>query len=376
MSPRGLQDWHTTLRRIYADRNFYRSEESIFVHLVEVVGGLSLIAGTKRKEGLLPEAFLAKSLGWWMSLCAKVGVADLESLVWTKFPNVCPYCEESPHKPAPCKKRRKSGLALPDWPSLINLAANSQPPETLDDWRLMFSDLYPRVDTTSQDDNLRRLLEELGELAETMRALAVSPRYFYSEAADVFAWLMGMANQYLFDTDQEDRTSFLQELMTKEYPGRCRVCNREVCKCAPILPETIGRLTREVPSNAYPQAKGTISAQEMERIFRLGDTEVRVRQETFLVGQEALAEIRLTSAAILLAIKNSDQRLHKDLEQVTATLENLMREEQLNPTELQSAVDEITRLSEDGTTVIQTTVHFLNSVAAGIWTQILLRAAS
>jgi NTP pyrophosphatase (non-canonical NTP hydrolase) len=47
--------------------------------------------------------------------------------------------------------------------------------------------------------NITRLSEELGELAEAIRVLPVAPQYFVSEAPDVFAWLMGFANQFAFD---------------------------------------------------------------------------------------------------------------------------------------------------------------------------------
>ena len=42
--PNTLDGWYLLVNSIYLDRNFYRDPSSIFAHLVEVAGGLSLLA--------------------------------------------------------------------------------------------------------------------------------------------------------------------------------------------------------------------------------------------------------------------------------------------------------------------------------------------
>jgi hypothetical protein len=56
--------------------------------LVEVIGGLSLLASQKKKLGLTPENFIPKAFAWWMAICGKVGVKEriryaLDKVSWS-----------------------------------------------------------------------------------------------------------------------------------------------------------------------------------------------------------------------------------------------------------------------------------------------------
>src|SRR6266852_9908452 len=73
-SGRPLDEWYRVVNSVYWNRNFYRDSMSIFTHLVEVVGGLSLLASQKKKEGVAPARHILKALAWWMALCGKVGI--------------------------------------------------------------------------------------------------------------------------------------------------------------------------------------------------------------------------------------------------------------------------------------------------------------
>jgi hypothetical protein len=66
---RTLEQWYRRVNGIYFDRNFYRSVESIFCHVVEVSRSLGLAASKHRKRDLNPEDFLPKTLAWWFALC-------------------------------------------------------------------------------------------------------------------------------------------------------------------------------------------------------------------------------------------------------------------------------------------------------------------
>ena len=85
---RHLDEWYGAIRFMYANRNFERSAQAVFTHLVEVVGGMSLLASGKRKPGVVPELFLPKALAWWLALCAKVGITSVSDLLWVKYPGV------------------------------------------------------------------------------------------------------------------------------------------------------------------------------------------------------------------------------------------------------------------------------------------------
>ena len=169
-------------------------------HLVEVIGGLSLVASRKGRLDIDPDAWIdkfpAKSLGWWMVLCGKVGIKSVSDLLWAKFPYACSYCHRCPHSQSACATIREQ-THQPEWPTLQELGNQNddRKPTSLHDWRSMFGELFPRTDQTTQESNFARLTEELGELAESIRVLPITRSYFLSEAADVFAWLMGVANQ-------------------------------------------------------------------------------------------------------------------------------------------------------------------------------------
>src|SRR5579859_1980167 len=114
---RPLDEWYRSINVMYWNRNFYKSAADIFAHLVEVVGGLSLLASQKKKVGVKPETFVAKSVAWWLALCGRVGVSSVSELLWAKFPAICPYCHKNPHAPGICLERKKKSPEL-EWDTL------------------------------------------------------------------------------------------------------------------------------------------------------------------------------------------------------------------------------------------------------------------
>lgn len=245
---RPLDDWYRTLNYIYWDRNFNRDLMAIFTHLVEVTGGLSLLASSKRKIGVVPEEFIHKSIAWWLALCGKVGVKSVEDMLWAKFPNHCTYCQKNPHDPDECAEKKEKHHG-PPWELLAQLGADKERPRSLGDWQRMFSSIYAAQQTEEFGPSFARLTEELGELAEALRIFPAAPGYFLSEASDVFAWLMHIQN--IIDqkrrTPKADRGILLETAFCYAYPDRCLDCNQSKCSCPPILEGTIGRIAHEVP---------------------------------------------------------------------------------------------------------------------------------
>ena len=243
-----LDDWYRTLNRIYWSRNFDRTSAAVFSHLVEVVGGVSLLASSKSKPDVDPKAFIAKAVAWWLALAGKVGVRSVEDLLWDKFPGVCPYCHEVPHDPSECSHRKASANG-PDWPGLATIGQARERPSSVAEWQQLFAKIYPVQQTEEFGPSFGRLAEELGELAEALRVFSAQPGYFLSEAADVFAWLMHIANIVDFK-DGVRREAIgvrLSASMCRLYPDACKDCGRSVCACPPILQNTIGRIAHEVP---------------------------------------------------------------------------------------------------------------------------------
>ena len=175
-----LDDWYRAINTIYLDRNFYRTPESIFAHLVEVMGGLSVLASEKKRPNVVPQQYVAKALAWWLALCGKVGVRSVEDMrSWSKFPRVCSYCRLRVHKHAVCIQIKK-GSRSPDWKALEVLAQDNirEKPRDMKEWQVMFGEIYEVVATEQFSATFARFTEELGELSEALRVFPVAPANF------------------------------------------------------------------------------------------------------------------------------------------------------------------------------------------------------
>jgi NTP pyrophosphatase (non-canonical NTP hydrolase) len=245
---RTLDQWYASLNATYFHRNFDRRPSDICLHLIEVIGGLSLLASDKMKPGIDREAQVQKALAWWLALCGKVGVRSVEALIWDKFPGICPYCQHPKHIQDECAEK-KTANAGPPW-ELLATRGNMAKPATLGGWQRMFNDIYPVNQGDSYAPAFARLYEELAELAEALRVFPSVPGYFLSEAADVFAWLMKIQN--IIDESKgrrkDQRGKAIEEAFTRAYPDSCIDCGRLVCACPPILASTVGRIAHEVPT--------------------------------------------------------------------------------------------------------------------------------
>jgi pyrimidine deaminase RibD-like protein/NTP pyrophosphatase (non-canonical NTP hydrolase) len=246
---RSLDGWYKVTNQVFWNQNFHREPSAIFAHLVEVIGGLSALASSKRKAGVNPETYIVKALAWWLTLCGKLGIKSVEDMLWDKFPAVCPYCQETRHNPDVCIER-KAASGGPPWSQLAALGGKANRPRRLKEWQLMYSGIYPAQQTEEYGPSFARLTEELGELAEAVRVFRAEPGYLLSEAADVFAWLMHIQN--IVDSRAavayNKRGDALELAFAKAYPDGCTACGKRRCTCPPILPSTIGRIAHEVPS--------------------------------------------------------------------------------------------------------------------------------
>jgi pyrimidine deaminase RibD-like protein len=247
---RNIDEWYRTVNAIYWNRNFYCDEMNLFTHLVEVSGGLSLLASHKKKQDVDPETFVPKAVAWWMALCGKVRIRSVGEMIWTKFPGRCPYCQQPRHDNDECRAR-KTARPGPDWLALAAFGKDvAQKPKGLGQWQRMFANIYPVEQLETTGRSYARLCEELGELAEAIRVLPAAPGYFLSEAADVFAWLMHLQNALELQNgiDRHRRGDALEIAFCTAYPDYCVDCRSTVCKCPPILETTIGRIGHQMPA--------------------------------------------------------------------------------------------------------------------------------
>jgi NTP pyrophosphatase (non-canonical NTP hydrolase) len=232
---------------IYSEQNAQRATSATFAHFVEVCGILSMRARKKKREGVTFEDAICKALGWYFPLMAKFKVRSVEELIFRKYPYACPYCRECPHMDENCKTVIGTQQSV-NHTSLREKYIHNRTlrPHGINDWQKMFHKVYPR----SPDDSSRSvvgLFEELGELAEAVRVFDRHPKYFIGEAADVFSYLMGLANEYAIQQRIEGAAPFdLEREFLKRYPGLCMQCGYQVCIC-PLVPDsTVGRMAKEL----------------------------------------------------------------------------------------------------------------------------------
>jgi len=232
---------------IYSEQNAQRPASATFAHFVEVCGILSMHVRKKKREEVTFEDALCKALGWYFPLMAKFKVRSVEELIYRKYPYVCPYCRENPHVDSKCKIVHGTKRTL-DHAALRKKYVDNrlQRPHGIGEWQLMFDKIYPRA----LDDSARSivgLFEELGELAEAVRVFDRYPKYFAGEAADVFSYLMDLANEHSRKLESEDKGVFdLESEFLKRYPGLCMQCGYQVCDC-PLVPDsTVGRMAKEL----------------------------------------------------------------------------------------------------------------------------------
>jgi NTP pyrophosphatase (non-canonical NTP hydrolase) len=202
----------------------------------------------KKREEVSREDALCKALGWFFPLMAKFKIASIEELVYRKYPYACPYCRKMPHNDPICKTVRGAKSTVDHEALGKEYSKNKHKrPKSLTDWVRMFQDIYPRAVHDSKARSTLGLFEELGELAEAIRVFDRYPKYLVGEAADVFSYLMGLANEHsLRVAMDEDREFQFEAEFMKRYPGLCTQCGDEICKCPSIPEATVGRLAKEL----------------------------------------------------------------------------------------------------------------------------------
>ncbi len=262
-----LDDLYKMTAHIYADRNSVRSKEATFAHFVETCGMLTLHDRRKKRESFGITDALCKSLGWYFPLMSKLKIKSVESLIFRKFPGVCPYCREAPHNEGKCKLVKGTASTV-DHSSLIEIYDRdwNNRPKTLDEWQEMFSKIYPRNLNESGRSTIG-LMEELGELAEAIRVFDSHPHYFLGEAADTFSYLMGVANEHKLREAEQDRPFTYEREYISRYPGLCTQCGSRVCICPAVPPATIGRMAKELIIGANE----TVFIENVEDFAREGE---------------------------------------------------------------------------------------------------------
>jgi nucleoside phosphorylase/NTP pyrophosphatase (non-canonical NTP hydrolase) len=244
-----LDELYVMVASIYSEQNAHRPPSATFAHFVEVCGMLTIVDRKKKREEFQPEDALCKALGWFFPLMAKFRVSSLEDLVFRKFPYACPYCRKCPHKDPGCKTIEGTVRTVNHAALVRKRKSNiSRKPRSLNAWQQMFEEIYPRdLAALGTGRSIVGLLEELGEMAEAVRVFEKYPKYFAGEAADVFSYIMGIANEHQLLLRRDGKPDFdFQAEFLRRYPGICLQCGHEVCICPSVPESTVGRAAKEL----------------------------------------------------------------------------------------------------------------------------------
>jgi nucleoside phosphorylase/NTP pyrophosphatase (non-canonical NTP hydrolase) len=179
----------------------------------------------------------------------------------------------------------------------------------------MFNDIYERDTVTANTGrSTLGLLEELGELAEAVRVFEKHPKYFAGEAADVFSYLMGFANEYQLRLQIDNQPAFdFERAFLLRYPGLCMQCGYPVCICPSIPESTVGRMAKELDLTSLNELFALEHCEAEARGSQIGSS---VLQE--LGGLPAIAHKlpldrgEANRAMVLLCLRLSDEVKSKD----------------------------------------------------------------
>lgn len=381
IAPQRLDDWYKTINKIYLDQNYYRHPESVFSHLVEIVGGLSLLASDRQKPGVDPREHIAKALGWWMALCGKMRIRSVEDLIWSKYPFLCPYCLQIPHNDEVCTNY-KTKNSHPDWETLGNLGSERRPkkPRTLGEWSEMFNSIYPvNIQSENYSVIFARFAEELGELSEATRLFQLQPGFFFSEAADFFAWLMHLHTLYVRKQDKtlniKDSAKLLEHAMIQQYPLHCRDCGKTICVCPPVLKRTLGRIAHDLPLYLVDSVhEPLLKLQEAMEIFNPSVKTVKIGENEFNVDKEFIGSIYTMVEGInnqISLLVTSDGQLNYQMVLLLNEIKNLSETERVSQEKINELVDTMRGLPSEQRSIL---VSILSGFVTNGWSVALMEA--
>lgn len=221
-----IDNWVTVITQMYERNNCERSFKDIIGFFYEDVGRCFQLINRKRDseiEKLLPSLFR-----WFCILYSKYENRDIlvSDLLWNKFPGICPYCKKTT-----CQCRiGKEQLDVQDIKNIANDSRDKKP-QTITEWQEHFQRIYPRGAESSFMINVSHLAEELAELSEAYRKKHIKKDIpcVEMELADVFSWIMGLANlvhQMKDATRVRGRDKYkIGDVIIEKYKNGCPDCS-------------------------------------------------------------------------------------------------------------------------------------------------------
>jgi NTP pyrophosphatase (non-canonical NTP hydrolase) len=219
--PRTLPGAEAMLVGIYAvhDIQFYPSIKDLVLKFVWSVGVFS--SAERKGRADKAQEYLADCFAWWVAICNFLHF-EVEDVLWTKFPGICPYGGEE--KDCDCEGRKdlvRISESVVRWHQ-----ENGTRPETIADWQAMYERIYGKANRSrGYHFAVARLPEEIMEMIECILPWIEDRQKLKLELADIGARIFALAILLEFS---------LQEVFLFRYPGRCPTCRLPKCGCNPM----------------------------------------------------------------------------------------------------------------------------------------------
>lgn len=206
------KDWQTAFHKLYGHIDDRRSIDSIWRHAMV---NASRFSSDIRKHNF-GYAFnhLAHLMNWLLTTverCQNSKKLDknetffiqksISEIIWEKYSNKCPYCRTKPCSCSSSGRVDKTKVSL----QRKDAAKIKDGPRTLDEWGMMFDELYGNTHAIATIEELSfHLVEETGEVAsEIIRITEIingqdaekKKEEFLAELADVFSWICSIVNK-------------------------------------------------------------------------------------------------------------------------------------------------------------------------------------
>lgn len=243
MEPKNLSKWIEEINAIYDQANGDRDFKDVLLYAFEEVGRCSQLIKMDKDDAV--KEIVPNLFKWFCILYKKSGLLpkDVNSILWNKFPGICPYCNM---ETCNCPDTEKDNIKIAEITKIAN-EKRSVMPETLSQWQDLFDKIYPRGQGSKISTNISHLNEELSELSEVHRKSYLDNTNILVsfEIADVFTWIIGLANYF---KHKNSKKYSIEAAVNKKYgDGQCPDCKEykkslniesKDCFCA-VMPQKI-----------------------------------------------------------------------------------------------------------------------------------------
>lgn len=229
--PKTIRDCQQYLARLYGDKNKNRSSDYLYGYLSRTAAYLGKNVFQRKVE----DVHFIRTLSWLLAL-ANYFEIDAQDSVFSRFPEICPYCLTSP---CMCLRTNKQPVEyIPAYKAKEELFAKYAVFErSTHDWSFgaaitVLTKIYPNNEVIWHHAGpwylFAKMQEEIGELHEAISKYIIRQKpkdAVAEEIADTLAWLLSAWGIV-------SRGRSLDDAFINYYYNHCPVCTRFPCACA------------------------------------------------------------------------------------------------------------------------------------------------